>query len=313
MRVFLAGATGVLGRRLVPQLLSAGHDVIGLARSEAGAHRVRDLGGEPAMADALHAEGLREAVTQANPEVVVNQLTRLPMRVNPRRAHRDLAATNRLRREATPTLVEAAEAAGAHRVISQSVAFAYRPEGPDLATEDEPLFRNPPRAFAGSVDALRALERATLDSPDVEGVVLRYGYFYGPGTAYAVDGPFARAVRRRRLPIVGRGEGVFSFLHVDDAAAATVAALEGPPGVYNVVDDDPTPYAVWLPRFAELLRAPPPRRVPRLLGRLGGGRYGVYLTTMQRGASNAEARAKLGWAPIWPSWREGFAADLAAP
>lgn len=310
MRIFLAGASGVLGSRLIPLLRERGHEVTGLTRSEGGAARIRARGAQPVRGDALDAERLRALVVDARPDVVLNELTSLPRHLNLRRVHRDLEATNRLRRSATRTLREAAGAAGATRLISQSVAFAYDPVGDGLATEEDPLYLDPPAPFAEMVGAVEALERTTLAPSGPEGVVLRYGYLYGPGTSYAKDGEFAEGVRRRRVPIVGDGAGVFSFVHVEDAARATVTALEGPVGTFNVVDDDPAPYAEWLSRYAQLLGAPPPRRVPRFLGRLAGGRYGVYLATMQRGASNRKAKGALRWAPTFPSWRDGFRAEF---
>lgn len=250
---------------------------------------------------------------EATPEVVINQLTNIPTRLNPRHIKEEMAATNRLRIEATRTLVEAARAAKARRVISQSISFIYDPKGAPLATEDEPLHHGAPAAFRDVVRAIDASEHTVLDAEGVEGIVLRYGYFYGPGTMYAPDGSFAEDVRRRRVPLVGNGGGISSFIHVDDAAAATALALgHGESGAYNVVDDDPAPVRVWLPAYAELLGAPRPFRVPKLIGWLGAGPYGIYFMTQQRGASNAKAKERLRWKPSYSSWREGFRSDLAA-
>ncbi len=313
MRVFVAGGTGVIGRRLLALLARAGHEVTALTRSQRRAEEVRARGVQPVIGDALDAARLREAVMEATPEVVINQLTNIPKRLNPRRSKQEMAATNRLRLEATRTLVGAAQAAGVRRVISQSISFVYDPTGAALATEDEPLYHGAPVAFRDLVRAIDASERTVLDAEGVEGVVLRYGWFYGPGTIYASDGSFAEDVRRRRVPIVGDGEGVSSFIHVDDAAAATVLALEhGEPGAYNVVDDDPAPVRVWLPAYAQLLGAPRPFRVPKFVGRLGAGPYGLYFMTEQRGAWNEKAKTRLRWKPRYPSWREGFASNLAA-
>ncbi len=313
MRVFVAGGTGVIGRRLLALLARAGHEVTAMTRSLSRAEEVRARGVQPVIADALDAARLRDAVMKATPEVVINQLTNIPRRLNPRRIKEQMAATNRLRTEATRTLVEAARAAGAHRVISQSISFVYDPKGAALATEDEPLHHGAPAAFSDLVRAIDASEHTVLDAEGVAGIVLRYGYFYGPGTIYASDGSFAEDVRRRRVPIVGGGGGVSSFIHVDDAAAATVLALEhGEPGAYNVVDDDPAPVRVWLPTYAQLLGAARPFRVPKFVGWLGAGPYGLYFMTQQRGASNGKAKQRLRWKPSYPSWREGFGSELAA-
>ena len=313
MRVFVAGGTGVMGRRLLPMLARAGHEVTVLTRSVSRAEEVRAPGVQPVIGDALDAVGMRHAVMEATPEVVINQLTNIPRRLNPRRIKEEMGATNRLRIEATRTLVEAAQAAGAHRVIAQSISFVYDPKGAAPATEDEPLYHGAPAAFSAMVRAIDASEHTVLDAKGVAGIVLRYGYFYGPGTIYAADGSFAEDVRRRRVPIVSDGEGVCSFVHVDDAAAATLLALEhGEPGAYNVVDDDPAPVRVWLPIYAQHIGAARPFPVPRLVGRLGAGPYGLYFMTQQRGASNQKAKKRLRWKPRYPSWREGFRSELAA-
>lgn len=306
MRVFVAGASGVLGRRLVPSLLAAGHDVTGMTRSGARAEAIAALGARPVVCDALNEPALAAALMAARPQVVINQLTAIPSRINPRRVVADMAATNRLRGEGTRNLVRAAERCGARRVISQSVSFAYEP-GPSVAVESDSLYLSAPPAFRPMLDAVNTCERTTTATSGIEGVVLRYGYFYGPGTIYARDGTFASDVIRRQLPIVADGAGVFSFIHVDDAAAATVLAIDTPaPAVYNIVDDAPARFGEWLPYYAELLGAPRPRRFPAFLGRLGGGRYGMYLLTEQRGASNRAAKERLGWKPKYATWREGF-------
>ena len=241
MRVFVAGATGVIGRVLVPMLRDAGHDVVGMTRSEERAADLREQGVEPAVCDAFDADGVARAVAAARPEVVVNQLTDIPKVIDPRKMDEQFEMNDRLRIEGTRNLMRAAEAAGARRLVSQSIAFAYAPAG-TLRAEDDPLFDDAPPPWGRSVAAVRALERETLGSESVEGVVLRYGYFYGPGTVYAGDGSTAAMVRKRGFPVVGRGTAVYSFIHIDDAASATVAALDrGAPGIYNVVDDDPAP------------------------------------------------------------------------
>jgi nucleoside-diphosphate-sugar epimerase len=294
MNVFLAGATGVLGRALVPRLLDAGHGVSTITRIEAKADALRAQGVVATVCDAFDADALREAVVASQPEVVVNQLTALPAKLpNPRKINRDLALTNRLRKEVTPVLVAAAAEAGARRVVSQSISFAYAP-GPERNAEDAPLFTDAPKAFR----------------PMIEGVVLRYGAFYGPGSYYAPDGDFTVQMRARKIPSVGAGTGETSFIHVDDAATATLAALDGPTGIYNVVDDEPSPASEWLPAFAEIVGAKPPRRVPAWAARLFAGPYVIYMMIDQRGALNAKAKAELGWTPRYASWREGFPATL---
>lgn len=308
MRVFLAGATGAIGRPLVSQLLAAGHDVIGLTRSEERADELRREGAEAVVCDALNAERLIETLAAARPDAVLHQLTAIPHEIHPRKVGRQFERTNRLRTEGTRNLIEAAKQAGARRVVAQSIAFAYRSVGGPVKAENDPLWIDPPPAYAASLDAIVDLERQVQGTAC--GMVLRYGFFYGPRTAYARDGSIAHRVRRRQFPIVGDGAGVFSFIHVEDAAGATVAALErGAPGVYNIVDDEPTPVREWLPFYAKLLGAPRPRRIPKLVARLVTGRYGVYLMTELRGA-NARAKASLGWSPRHASWRTGFRANL---
>ncbi len=268
---------------------------------------VEELGAQPVVCDALDRESMLAEITRAKPDRIVHQLTSLPQAINPRRAGRDLAANDRLRSEGTANLMAAAQAAGVDRVVAQSIAFAYLP-GPDgLRTEEDPLFANSPAPFDRTVGALQKLEDAVLNSKGVEGVVLRYGFWYGPGTAYAEDGHWAKEVRRRRFPVIGRGAGVWSFIHVDDAAEATRMALgDVPAGVYNIVDDDPSPVEEWLPVYAEAVGGPPPRRVPVFLARLVAGAYAVTLGTELAGASNGKAREVIGWEPTWSSWREGF-------
>jgi nucleoside-diphosphate-sugar epimerase len=304
MRVFVAGATGVIGRRLVPQLRGAGHEVVGMTRSSERAAALREQGADAVVCDAFDASGVERAVGEAAPDVVVNELTDIPSSIDPRKMEEQFATNDRLRIEGTANLVRAARAVGARRVVSQSIAFAYAPAD-GLRSEDDPLFLDSPEPWKRTVEAIAALERQTLEGPD--GVVLRYGYFYGPGSSYAGDGSTAAMVRKRAFPVVGGGTAVYSFIHVDDAAAATVAALDrGPSGVYNVVDDDPAPVAEWLPEYAAALEARPPRRVPRIAARIAAGRLAVYMMTGLQGATNAKARRELGWEPSWPSWRQGF-------
>lgn len=298
MRVFVAGASGAIGRPLVAQLLERGHAVTGLTRSEDRAARLRAQGAAAVVGDVYDAARLADAMRAAEPDVVVHQLTALPPRIDPRKLARDLAATNRVRTEGTDLLLDAARAAGARRFVAQSVAFAYASTPSGLAAEDAPCIAPRAKAARAIVDAIAHLERAVAAAP-FQGVVLRYGFFYGPGTVYARDGGSAfEDVSRRRFPIVGRGRGRFSFVHVDDAARATVLAVEGDAtGTFNVVEDDPAPAAEWLPRYAGAIGAKPPLRVPRWLGRLVAGEYAVHLLDGMPGAVNARAREVLGWAP----------------
>ena len=314
MRIFIAGATGALGGRLVPLALAAGHEVVGTTRSPAKAERLRALGAEAAVIpDALDRDAVVAAVAAAHPDVVVHELTALANLRNLRNLDRAFAETNRLRSEGTDILLAGARAAGARRFVAQSfTSWPYAREGGMVKTEEDPLDPAPPADARGSLAAIRHVESAVLGAEGIEGVVLRYGGFYGPGTGIARDGEQMREVRRRRFPVVGSGAGLWSFVHIDDAAAATLVAVEGgPPGVYNIVDDDPAPVAEWLPALAEAAGAKPPRRVPRWLGRLLAGPQIVAMMTESRGASNAKARRELGWAPAHPTWRTGFREVLA--
>jgi 2-alkyl-3-oxoalkanoate reductase len=307
MRVLVAGATGVIGRPLVKQLCQAGHEVVGTTRSEERAETVRALGGEPVVVDARNTEALRRAVAEARPDVVVNQLTSLPAKLDYRRGEQTFGPTTELRGKVGPALAGAAAEAGARRLIVQSVCFFYASTGNPAHTEDDPLIDLPPElpAARGAI-ALETLERSTLETPGIDGVVLRYGFFYGPGSAYASDGAWADDVRKRRFPIVGKGTGIFSYIHMDDAASATIAALDRGSGIYNVCDDDPARMSEWLPIYAEELGAKPPRRVPVWLASLVAGKQAAAMSTSLEGASNEKAKRELDWAPRYPSWRQGF-------
>jgi nucleoside-diphosphate-sugar epimerase len=315
MRIVVAGATGALGRRLVPLLVERGHEVAGMTRSPAKAADLRAAGAEPVVADALDRDAVQRAVGQARPEVVVHQLTALAGLTNSRRFDQGFALTNRLRTEGTDHLLAAARAAGARRFVAQSFAgWPFARVGGPVKTEEDPLDPNPPAEFRRPLDAIRHLESAVLGAEGLEGVVLRYGGFYGPGTSVGDGGFLLEEIRRRRLPIVGAGTGVWSFVHIDDAAAATVAAVErGAPGIYQIVDDDPAPVSAWLPALAAAIGAKPPRRVPAWVARLVAGEHGVVLFTDIRGASNAKAKRELGWNPAYPSWRQGFRTGLGLP
>lgn len=312
MKVFLAGGTGVIGRPLTSQLIAADHEVIAMTRSDQRAANLRHQGATPIVCDVFDRETLRRCVGDAQPDAVIHQLTALPKRIDPRKIKTQLAATNRVRTEGTKNLFDAALAAGAKRFIAQSIAFAYGPDGSELKTEDDPLYESPPSSFVETINAVRSLEETTLGNTDLQGIVLRYGFFYGPGSVYASDGSATEDVRRKRFPIVGNGTGVFSFIHVEDAAAATVAALkQGEPGIYNIVDDEPAQVSDWLPVYAEALGAPRPSRVPRWLARLLVGPYAIYLTCDQKGASNAKAKRAFEWSQQYPTWRLGFEKSLS--
>jgi 2-alkyl-3-oxoalkanoate reductase len=308
--VFVAGASGAIGRPLVSKLIASGHQVTGMTRSEARAEEIRAAGAEAAVVDVFDAEALRVAMSEAAPEVVIHQLTSLPDRMNFRK--KDLyTLTNRLRTEGTRNLLDGARSAGARRFISQSIAFAYRNDGSRVKNEDDPLLESAPAPFEGGVTALREMEAMVLDADGLDGLVLRYGFFYGPGTHYDRDGALVADVRRRRLPIVGKGTGVFSFIHVEDAADATLAAIErGAPGVYNVTDDEPAAMSEWVPALAAAAGAKRPLRVPVWLARLVGGNQAATFASELRGASNEKAKRELGWQPAHPSWRSGFAETM---
>jgi 2-alkyl-3-oxoalkanoate reductase len=310
MRIFLAGATGALGSRLVPLLVDAGHEVTGMTRTPAKTDRLRAAGAEPVVADGLDRDAVVAAVTAARPDVVVHQLTALSDLSSMRDFDAVFAPTNRLRTEGTEHLLAGARAAGARRFVAQSyTGWPYERKGAMVKTEDDPLDPEPARSMSKSLAAIRELERLVTGARDLEGIVLRYGGFYGPGTSLEPGGEQFEMVRKRRIPIVGSGAGMWSFVHIDDAAAATVAAIErGTRGVYNVCDDEPAPAREWLPVLADALGAKPPRHVPRWLGRLAAGEAIATLMTETRGASNGKAREQLGWRPAYPSWRDGFRA-----
>jgi nucleoside-diphosphate-sugar epimerase len=313
MKVFVAGATGAIGKQLIPQLVAAGHEVTGMTRSPEKADALRALGAKAAVADGLDRTAVREAVLRAEPEAVIHQMTSLTGTFNLKKFDEFFALTNRLRTEGTDDLLEAAQAAGARRFLAQSHCNDFERTGALVKSEDDPLDPDPPAALRRLLAAIRHLEAATLGAAGIEGLALRYANFYGPGTNLAPGGEMVELVRKRRLPIIGDGSGVWSLIHMVDAAAATVAAVErGAPGVYNVADDEPAPARIWLPELARMLGAKPPLRVPVWLGRLAAGEAGVLLFTCLRGASNAKAKRELGWELRYPSWRDGFRHDLAA-
>jgi nucleoside-diphosphate-sugar epimerase len=306
MRVFLAGGSGVIGRRLIPQLVAAGHEVAATTRHAAKVAMLQELGATAVVVDALDAQRLTKAVTDFEPEAVMNQLTDLPQRYNPRKLGPFYERTSRLRVEATRTLLAAARVAGAGRFVYQSIAFMYATAGPSVLPEEAPLALDAHEPFGSTVRATAAGEALALSADGLTGVVLRYGQLYGPGTYFAAEGDFARQARSRMLPIIGSGAGVFSFVHVDDAASAAVAALDHGGGVYNIVDDDPATAREWVPAFCRDVHAPAPMHVPGLLAVLMAGRYAASTVQEGRGASNAKAKRELGWAPQHPTWRAGF-------
>ncbi len=274
-----------------------------MTRSPEGAAEIRARGAEAAVCDALDRDALMQAVSHANPDAVIHQLTNIPARLEPRRYAKQLAATNRLRREGTRNLVAAAAASGAGRLVAQSIAFAYDPTGDWIKDEDAPLALDARPPLDEVIGAVADLEGQVLKAG---GTVLRYGFFYGPGTHFTADGLYAELVRKRQLPVVGSGEGRWSFVHIDDAAAATVTALERGGRIYNVVDDEPAPAREWIPAYAAAVGAKRPMHVPLWLGRLLGGPAVAAWMTTQRGASNTRARDELAWTPEYPSWRDGF-------
>jgi nucleoside-diphosphate-sugar epimerase len=277
-----------------------------MTRSRSNTSAIRDAGADAVIGDALNADTLETVVRAAEPEVVVHQLTAIPAAVDPRRFAEEFEPTNHLRREGTRNLVAAAQAAGARRIVAQSIAQAYAPVGGWIKTESDRLYDDAPPVFREIFRAVIDLEATVLGAEGLEAVVLRYGNFYGPGTAYAVDGSNAELVRRGRYPIAGEGTARLSFVHVRDAAAATVLAVKGgEPGIYNIVDDEPAALSDWLPAYAAALAAPEPPPTPT-----PHSDFGIQGALRARGASNAKARAQLGWVPRYASWREGFAADL---
>jgi nucleoside-diphosphate-sugar epimerase len=314
MRIFVAGATGALGKQLVPQLVAKGHEVVGMTSKPENQDLVRGLGARPVVADALDPDAVAQAVAQAEPEVIVHQLTALSGSFDLKHLERFMAVTNRLRTEGTDHLLAAARAVEAKRFVAQSYAgWPFARTGGPVKTEDDPLDPTPAGQMRATLEAIGYLEETVAGAGWTEGVVLRYGGFYGPGTSFSLhpDGEMVEMIRKRKFPIVGHGDGVWSFVHIEDAATATVAGIEhGERGLYNVVDDEPAPVREWLPAAADAIGARKPMRLPRWLGRIAAGEAAVVMMNEVRGASNAKAKRELGWQPRYSSWRQGFAEGL---
>jgi 2-alkyl-3-oxoalkanoate reductase len=314
MRVFVAGATGALGTQLVPQLVANGHEVVGMTRTASKQQALRAMGARPVVADALDPDAVARVVAEAEPEVIVHQLTALSGRLDLRRPDRFFAMTNRLRIEGTDHLLAAGRAVGTRRFVAQSYAgWPFARTGGPVKDETDPLDPDPPRALRTTLDAILHVEEAVTGIGWGEGLVLRYGGFYGPGTSLSLEPGAAMVapIRRRQFPLIGDGGGVWSFVHIEDAATATAAAVErGRAGIYQIVDDEPAPVREWLPALAEALDAKPPRRLPRWLSRLLAGETATVMMTEIRGASNTKAKRELGWTLRYPSWRLGFAKGL---
>jgi nucleoside-diphosphate-sugar epimerase len=312
MKVFIAGATGVVGSRLVPELVRRGHEVVGTTRTPGKTDRLIQLGATPVVLDALDGVAVKDAVVAAEPDVIVHQLTAIPESVDPRKVDQVFEPTNRLRTQGLDHLLEAARATGVRRVVAQSFQmWTSARTGRPIQTEDDPIESDPPASVRETLASIVYVERSLAAATDLEGLALRYGIFYGPGTGIGEGGSILELLRKRRFPLVGRSNGVWSFIHVDDVASATAAAIErGDAGVYNVADDDPASVSLWLPDLASAIGAPPPRRVPVWLARVLAGETAVAMMTQVRGASNVKAKRELGWQPRFASWREGFRSGL---
>jgi nucleoside-diphosphate-sugar epimerase len=309
MKVLVAGGTGAIGRRLVPELLREGHEVSVIGRSDEALRHVTALGARGYACDVFDAAAVERTVRAAQPEVVIDELTSLPASMKPRQLKAVYERNNRVRWEGGGNVLAAAQKCGVRRIIVQSSAYWYRPDGPAVKDEDQPLYTDAPEPIGQAVRTMEAVEKRAQES-GLEAVILRYGMFYGPGTWYSADGDVGLQVKARKFPLVGEGEGLFSFVHVDDAARATAKAVTAPPGVYNVVDDAPVRFSEWLPAFAAALGAKPPMRVPAWLARMAAGSAMVTWMGSLKGADNARARRKLGWEPRYRTTRKGFVKGL---
>jgi 2-alkyl-3-oxoalkanoate reductase len=305
MKVLVAGGTGAIGRVLVPELLRNGYAVAAIGRSQDALRRVADLGAQAHVCDVFDRASVARVMQAVSPDVVIDELTSLPASLNPRRLEAVYEDNNRIRRDGGGNVLEAAQRTGVRRLLIQSSAYWYDPAGPAPKDEDDSLFVGAPEPIGEAVRTIAAVETRALES-ELEVVILRYGLFYGPGTWYSAAGDVGQQVKRRLFPVIGDGEGVFSFVHVDDAARATAMAVTAPPGIYNIVDDAPVRLSEWLPALAEALDARPPRRVPEWLARMVAGNAMVTWMKTLKGASNARAKSALGWTPTYPSYKEGF-------
>jgi nucleoside-diphosphate-sugar epimerase len=317
MRIFLAGATGAVGSRLLPLLVAAGHDVVASTRTSGKTGALRAAGAQPLILDVLDRGAVMNAVAAARPDVVIHQATALAGVRDFKDFDREFTITNALRTQGTRHLIDAAREAGVGRFVAQSyTGWPNIREGGPVKTEDDPLDPHPPRTMTHTLDAIRYLEAAVSSLSGMTGIALRYGSFYGPGTSLGYNdagepGDVVRLVQERKFPIVGGGGGVWSFTQIDDAAAAArLAAEQGPPGIYNIVDDEPAAVSVWLRELARAIGAKPPYRIPAWLARPMIGEAMLAMLTTARGSSNAKAKRMLGWQPVYASWREGFRRGL---
>ena len=313
MKILLAGASGAIGQHLIPLLIAQQHEVYGAFRNPAHTDRVKSLGATPILFDALDAAAVQKAFAETKPQAVIHQLTAIPARIDLRHFDRDFALTNQLRTEGTRNLTTSAVNAGVEKFIAQSFAgWPYTPKGIRLKTEEDELDPNPPEQLKTTLDAIRILENIVLREPKFTGIVLRYGPLYGPHSSIALDGTLVDDIRHHKVPLIGQGTGVWSFLHLHDAATATVAALNrGQHGIYNIVDDDPALVSDWLPYLAECVGAKPPTHVPNMVAKLMVGDHAIALMNDIRGVSNEKAKRELNWTPKYPSWRQGFREGLS--
>jgi len=306
MRVLVAGATGAIGRRLVPLLVREGHEVVAITRSESKLPLLDDFGARGEVADAYDRDALVAVAERRQPEAIIHELTDLPASLKPNKLKAAYEANNRVRRLGTDNLLAAARAADVRRIVAQSSAFWYQPDGRPVKDEDAPLHTSAGEPIGEAVRTMAGIETDLLSAEGLETVILRYGIFYGPGTWYHPDGDIGQQIRKHRYPIIGKGQGITSFVHIDDAARATVLALSAPPGVYNIVDDHPAPASEWLPALAEAIEAKKPMHAPAWVAKMMAGKGTVDWLESQRGASNERAKRQLGWELQYPDWRTGF-------
>ncbi len=313
MKIFILGGTGVIGRYLIPLLVSEGHEITALVRSAERISEAEKIGAKGVPADLFNEEELISLIKKTEPEIIIHQLTALAgVTGNFRKFDQEFELTNRFRTVVTDTLLKAAELTGVRRFIAQSFCgWPFAREGGLVKTEEDPLDPDPPASLSRTLNAIKHLESAVKKSGKVEALALRYGLFYGPGTSIAMDGAVINLIKNRKFPIVGNGGGIWSFVHVQDAAGATVKAVsKGEPGIYNIVDNEPAPVSIWMPFLADALEVKPPRKIPLWVGKMMLGEAGISMMTKIRGGSNAKAKRKLGWEPVYASWRDGFVNGL---